>query len=67
VLQAGLTFVQRQTATVGGTLLGCELTDKGLRLGLERTYRAQARLAATRDDLIALVDLANDVRPRTLA
>jgi serine/threonine-protein kinase PknG len=67
VLQAGLTLIKTKATTVGGLLLDCELTDKSLRLGLERSYRALARQAATRNDRIALVDLANDVRPRTLA
>ncbi len=52
-------------ATAGSRLLGCDLTDRALRFGLERSYRALARLASGRDERIALVDLANDVRPRT--
>jgi serine/threonine-protein kinase PknG len=53
-------------AAGNGPLLGCELSDTGLRLGLERSYRALARLSATRPGRFALVDLANNVRPRTL-
>ena len=34
--------------------------------GLERAYRALARLAPTSEERIGLVDLANQVRPRTL-
>ncbi|CCH77557.1 putative serine/threonine-protein kinase pknG [Nostocoides japonicum T1-X7] len=37
-----------------------------LRSGLEASYRALAREAPTREDRIALVDRANDVRPWTL-
>ncbi len=67
VLPAGLTLVQQGMAADNGQLLGCDLTDRGLRLGLERSYRALARLSATRPDRFAHVDRANDVRPRTLA
>jgi serine/threonine-protein kinase PknG len=48
-----------------GQLLGCELTERSLRFGLEKAYRAQARLAPDSGRRIALVDKANDVRPRT--
>ncbi|MEJ2852182.1 MULTISPECIES: serine/threonine-protein kinase [unclassified Saccharothrix] len=47
-------------------LLGCDFTEQGLRLGLERCYRQLARLADTPEERIALVDRANAVRPRTL-
>jgi serine/threonine-protein kinase PknG len=47
-------------------ILGCELTERELRLGLENAYRSLARLAGTPDERIALVDKANEVRPRTL-
>ncbi|PSL57568.1 serine/threonine-protein kinase PknG [Saccharothrix carnea] len=49
-----------------GTLLGCEVSESGLRSGLERWYRQLARLADTPEERIALVDRANAVRPRTL-
>jgi serine/threonine-protein kinase PknG len=66
ILRAALGVVQAGTGSVTDRLLDCELTDRGLRFGMERSYRALARLAATPSDRIALVDLANDVRPRTL-
>jgi len=67
ILQAGLALVQRSPGPGGGRrLLGCEMTERGLRLGLEQSYRALARLSATRPARFALVDLANGVRPRTL-
>ena len=66
ILQAGLALVRRGTGPGRGRLIGCEMTDRGLRLGLEQSYRALARLSATRPDRFALVDLANGVRPRTL-
>ncbi|WP_189223541.1 serine/threonine-protein kinase [Saccharothrix coeruleofusca] len=56
----------RAGEAVPGTLLGCPVTDTGLRLGLERCYRQLARLADTPEQRIALVDRANAVRPRTL-
>ncbi len=49
-----------------GRLLDCEVSESGLRLGLERCYRQLARLADTPEERIALVDRANAVRPRTL-
>jgi serine/threonine-protein kinase PknG len=50
----------------GVTLLGAPLTEQRLRVGLERAYRTLARLAPVRDERIRLVDLANEVRPRTM-
>ena len=47
-------------------VLGCELADKDLRVGLESCYRSMARLADTAEDRIALVDQANMIRPRSL-
>lgn len=49
-----------------GTVLGYALAERDLRFGLERSYRALARLAETAADRIALVDHANAIRPRTL-
>ncbi|WP_432705025.1 tetratricopeptide repeat protein [Actinokineospora globicatena] len=48
------------------TVLGCELSERELRFGLERCYRALARLAGTPEQRHALVDKANAIRPRTL-
>ncbi|MBG6091143.1 tetratricopeptide repeat protein [Actinomadura viridis] len=51
----------------GGTeILGVQLTEPGLRQGLERHYRALARLAGSRPERVALVELANAARPRTV-
>ncbi|MEO6088223.1 MAG: tetratricopeptide repeat protein [Umezawaea sp.] len=71
VLQAAFDWLASDTATLPsikgrGELLGCEVTDRGLRLGLERHYRTLARLADTPEERFALVDRANAVRPRTL-
>jgi serine/threonine-protein kinase PknG len=50
----------------GVRLLGADLTKRGLRIGLERSYRALARLTRDADDRVALVDRANAARPWTL-
>lgn len=47
------------------TLLGFELTEPGLQRGLEASLRALARTAPGRLHRYRLVDLANQVRPRT--
>ncbi|MFF4606396.1 tetratricopeptide repeat protein [Streptomyces sp. NPDC001339] len=57
-------------ATVGATgerpeLLGCPLDERGLRFGLERSYRLLARLAQRGERRIELVERANRFRPRT--
>ncbi|MDI3387068.1 tetratricopeptide repeat protein [Streptomyces sp. B-S-A8] len=46
-------------------LLGSSLDERGLRLGLERSYRTLARLAKGGDERIELVERANRFRPRT--
>ncbi len=68
-LQAALSWVTAGHAAgdgaAGDRLLGCDITDRALRFGLERSYRALARLASGPEQRIALVNLANEVRPRT--
>ncbi|AUS80602.1 serine/threonine protein kinase [Actinoalloteichus sp. AHMU CJ021] len=49
-----------------GPIFGREFRDHSLRLGLEEAYRGLARTIDDRAERIALVDLANAVRPRTL-
>ncbi|MFD7659402.1 tetratricopeptide repeat protein [Actinosynnema sp. NPDC059797] len=66
LLEVALGLLPGGGSEPGGRLLGCELDEVGLRLGLERCYRQLARLADTAEERIALVDLANAVRPRTL-
>ncbi|MQA11339.1 MAG: protein kinase [Pseudonocardiaceae bacterium] len=56
----------RDGAPSEGRVLGCELSERELRFGLERCYRALARLAGSTEQRIALVDKANEIRPRTL-
>ena len=65
VLRAGLDCVASAGSAVGGQLLGCEFTERALRFGLERSYRAQARQTPDPRRRIELVDLANNVRPGT--
>jgi serine/threonine-protein kinase PknG len=48
------------------TVLGHQLDDTNIRLGLEHAYRNLARLSPDRDQRIELIDRANQVRPRTL-
>jgi serine/threonine-protein kinase PknG len=50
----------------GQTVLGCRLTDREVRVGLETAYRRLAQHAASVHDRVALIDRANEVRPRTL-
>ena len=59
---------QASGATSGDDLiLGCEPNEHALRLGLERGYRALARLTSDRGRRIELVDMANAIRPMTWA
>lgn len=52
--------------TAGGrTLFGSGLDERGLRFGLERSYRTLARLARGGEERIDLVERANRYRPRT--
>ncbi|WP_138904308.1 serine/threonine-protein kinase [Streptomyces albidochromogenes] len=46
-------------------LLGSQLDERGLRFGLERSYRVLARLAQRGEERIDLVERANRFRPRT--
>ncbi|CAL9461592.1 Serine_threonine-protein kinase PknG [Streptomyces sp. enrichment culture] len=52
-------------AAGGRTLLGSGLDERGLRFGLERSYRTLARLAPSGEERIDLVERANRYRPRT--
>jgi serine/threonine-protein kinase PknG len=71
ILRAALDWVsavppvpqQGPARTAGDRILGCEPTERSLRFGLERGYRALATLLPERR--IELVDMANSVRPRT--
>jgi serine/threonine-protein kinase PknG len=58
--------VPAQRAAAAGRVLGQLLSERDIRLGLERSYRAMASLEPDRAARHALVDLANSVRPRTV-
>jgi serine/threonine-protein kinase PknG len=73
VLHAALDWVAAQPPDAAhgaagpgdGRILGCEPTERGLRFGLERGYRALASLTRDPARRIELVDMANSVRPTT--
>jgi len=56
----------RAGALVGSTsVLGHRLRTDDLRHGMEGAYRSLARHASSRRERVALIDVANQVRPRT--
>ncbi len=73
ILRAALDWVatapaerrRRVESPSGERILGCEPTERALRFGLERGYRALAGLIPDPARRIELVDMANSVRPRT--
>ncbi|GIH11949.1 serine/threonine-protein kinase PknG [Rugosimonospora africana] len=58
--------VPAQRTATARRVLGQLLSERDIRLGLERSYRAMASLEPDRTARHALVDLANSVRPRTV-
>ncbi|MEU5399187.1 tetratricopeptide repeat protein [Streptomyces sp. NPDC005963] len=60
--QPGSAPVAQQAQT---QLLGSELDERGLRFGLERSFRVLARLAQRGEERMDLVERANRFRPRT--
>ncbi|WP_328496281.1 serine/threonine-protein kinase PknG [Streptomyces sp. NBC_00414] len=63
-----LSGIQGSAPPATGTrtvLLGSDLDERGLRFGLERSYRTLARLATGGEERIDLVERANRYRPRT--
>jgi serine/threonine-protein kinase PknG len=65
LLLTALGWVAAGKAPSGARLLDTDLSERSLRFGLEEAYRSLARLAPDRGHRIRLVDMANDVRPRT--
>jgi len=67
VLESALALVKRGGAFDDGraSLLGYRFAERDLRFGVERSYRELARWAPSSAERIALVDHANEVRPRT--
>ena len=72
VLTAALALVTDGAPAGSGTdgsapvVLGYSLTERDVRLGLETTYRRLALQSPAGAERIALVDRANDLRPRTV-
>ena len=66
ILRAALDWCASGPPNGTGPILGCEPNARALRFGLERSYRALARLTPDEDRRIELVDMANAIRPRTL-
>jgi serine/threonine-protein kinase PknG len=74
VLKAALSWVSKPAANgstaqavppAAGPILGCEPNERALRFGLERGYRALASLTPDPARRVELVDMANEIRPRT--
>ncbi|MFF5233684.1 tetratricopeptide repeat protein [Dactylosporangium sp. NPDC000521] len=63
-LRTALTWVQAGNAGTAAVLTH-RLSERDLRLGLERAFRVLAKVAPDRDTRIELVDQANRIRPRT--
>jgi Protein kinase G tetratricopeptide repeat len=57
--------LMRAQPSADGLILGCEPNERALRFGLERSYRALARLTPDETRRVELVDMANAIRPRT--
>lgn len=67
LFEAALALVTTGTAgTNEATLLGAPMDETAIRENLERSYRSLARFAPTQDERFALVDRANQVRPKTM-
>ena len=66
ILRAALAWCTSGATAGDGPILGCEPNARALRFGLERSYRALARLTTDESRRIELVDMANAIRPRTL-
>jgi serine/threonine-protein kinase PknG len=66
ILRAALSWCSSGPPPDHGSILGYEPNERALRFGLERSYRALARLAPDRARRVEFVDMANAIRPRTL-
>jgi len=66
ILRAALDWCASGQPAGGGPILGCEPNARAVRFGLERSYRALARLTPDEARRVELVDMANAIRPRTL-
>jgi serine/threonine-protein kinase PknG len=66
ILRAALDWCTSSQPAGGAPILDCEPNARAVRFGLERSYRALARLTPDEARRVELVDLANAIRPRTL-
>jgi serine/threonine-protein kinase PknG len=66
ILRAALDWCTSAPQPGDGPILGCEPNARAVRFGLERGYRALARLMPDEVRGIELIDMANAIRPRTL-
>ncbi|MFG1931006.1 tetratricopeptide repeat protein [Mycobacterium sp. NPDC048908] len=65
VLGAALDWLHAGHQPSGRRLLGAEFDEPGIRVGMERSYRELAHEATDMWERIALVEKANEIRPRT--
>jgi serine/threonine-protein kinase PknG len=65
MLERSLQWVGAGQPSAGSRVLGHELSERSLRLGLEQAYRALAKMAPDPQSRVGWVDRANSVRPRT--
>ncbi len=65
IFKAALDWLHAGNSPTAPGLLGVDFDERGLRLGMERCYRALARDASDMWERIALVQSANAIRPRT--
>jgi serine/threonine-protein kinase PknG len=65
MLERSLAWVSHASPTTGSRVLGHQLQERELRIGLERTYRDLAKMAPDPETRVSWVDRANRVRPRT--
>jgi serine/threonine-protein kinase PknG len=66
ILRAALDWCTSGQHAGDGPILDCEPNARAVRFGLERSYRALARLTPDAARRVELIDLANAIRPRTL-
>lgn len=66
ILDSALAFVRRRGPNPQARIAGVAADESSLRRAMEQAYREAARLNDDQRERVRLVDLANDVRPRTL-
>ncbi len=65
VLGAALDWLREGNKTTAARLLGAAFDEPGIRIGMERSYRELAHQTTDTWERIALVERANEIRPRT--